>query len=175
MRGEDAVSVAPVRESQDQAVQVARLQAELAAARAEVESLQTLLKEQAVRSRRIEESRQAWAQTVDALAQPMFMHDNKGCIVRANRAYAERAGVPQERTGLPSRCTVHAPQSCAPQPNLVPVMPTVSRMAQSSGVLGSTSTSWVLPLMFRRAMLSSQKVAGPCLKPGCGYYAPLIP
>ncbi|HEX6007976.1 MAG TPA: PAS domain S-box protein [Burkholderiales bacterium] len=88
------MSVAPVRESQDQSVQVARLQAELAAARAEVESLQTLLKEQAVRSRRIEESRQAWAQTVDALAQPMFMHDNKGCIVRANRAYAERAGVP---------------------------------------------------------------------------------
>lgn len=85
---------ASVRDGQDQSVQIARLQAELAAARAEVESLQTLLKEQALRSRRIEEARQAWAQTVDALAQPIFMHDNKGCIVRANRAYAERAGVP---------------------------------------------------------------------------------
>jgi len=88
------VSVASVKDGQDQTAQVARLQAELAAARAEVESLQALLKEQAVRSRRIEEARQSWAQTVDALAQPIFMHDNKGCIVRANRAYAERAGVP---------------------------------------------------------------------------------
>lgn len=88
------MSVAPVREGQDQAAQIARLKAELAAAHVEVESLQALLKEQAVRSRRIEEARQSWAQTVDALAQPIFMHDDKGCIVRANRAYAERAGVP---------------------------------------------------------------------------------
>ena len=85
---------APVKNGPDQSAQVARLQAELAAARAEVDSLQALLKEQALRSRRIEEARQAWAQTVDALAQPIFMHDDKGCIVRANRAYAERAGVP---------------------------------------------------------------------------------
>lgn len=84
---------APVKSGQDQGAQIARLQAELAAARAEVDSLQALLKEQALRSRRIEEARQAWAQTVDALAQPVFLHDNKGCIVRANRAYAERAGV----------------------------------------------------------------------------------
>jgi PAS domain S-box-containing protein len=87
------VNVAAVKENPGQA-EIARLQAELAAARAEVESLQALLKEQALRSRRIEEARQSWALTVDALAQPIFMHDNKGCIVRANRAYAERAGVP---------------------------------------------------------------------------------
>jgi PAS domain S-box-containing protein len=73
---------------------IERLRAELAAAQAEVESLQALLNEQALRSRRIEQARQAWAQTVDALAQPIFMHDEKGCIVRANRSYAERAGVP---------------------------------------------------------------------------------
>jgi hypothetical protein len=29
-------------------------------------------------------------------------------------------GVMQERIGLPSRCTVQAPHSAAPQPNLVP-------------------------------------------------------
>lgn len=87
------MNVAAVKENPGQA-EIARLQAELAAARAEVESLQALLKEQALRSRRIEEARQSWALTVDALAQPIFMHDNKGCIVRANRAYAERAGVP---------------------------------------------------------------------------------
>src|SRR5689334_11696814 len=74
---------------------------------------------------------------------------------------AAETGVPHERTGLPSRCTVHAPHSWAPQPNFVPVMPTVSRIAQSNGVLGSTSTLWVLPLMFRRAMLSSQKLQVP--------------
>lgn len=88
------MSAVPVKDGQDQTAQIARLEAELAAARAEVESLQALLKEQALRSRRIEEARQSWAQTVDALAQPIFMHDSKGCIVRANRAYAERAGVP---------------------------------------------------------------------------------
>jgi len=71
-----------------------RLQAELAATRAQVEKLQGLLNEQELRSRRIEQARQAWAQTVDALAQPIFMHDEKGAIVRANKAYAERAGVP---------------------------------------------------------------------------------
>ena len=87
------MNVAAVKENPSQA-DIARLQSELAAARAEVESLQALLKEQALRSRRIEEARQSWAITVDALAQPIFMHDNKGCIVRANRAYAERAGVP---------------------------------------------------------------------------------
>ena len=40
----------------------------------------------------------------------------------------------------PSRCTVQAPHSAAPQPNLVPVMPSVSRSAQRIGVAGSAST-----------------------------------
>src|SRR3954463_912954 len=56
-------------------------------------------------------------------------------------------GVLQERIGLPSKRTVQAPHSAAPQPNLVPVMPRVSRSTQRSGVLGSASTSRVLPLM----------------------------
>jgi PAS domain S-box-containing protein len=84
----------PVKEAPNQAAEIARLRAELAAARAEVDSMQALLNEQEMRSRRIEQARQAWAQTVDALSQPIFMHDNKGCIVRANRAYAERTGMP---------------------------------------------------------------------------------
>lgn len=84
----------PVKEASSQTAEIARLRAELAAARAEADSLQALLNEQEMRSRRIEQARQAWAQTVDALSQPIFMHDNKGCIVRANRAYAERTGMP---------------------------------------------------------------------------------
>ena len=71
-----------------------QLRADLAAARAELDKLTATLNEQETSSRRVERARQAWAQTVDALAQPIFMHDQNGCIVRANRAYADRAGVP---------------------------------------------------------------------------------
>lgn len=70
-----------------------QLRTQLAAALAQVEKLTAALREQEVLSRRVEHARQAWAQTVDALAQPIFMHDENGSIVRANRAYADRAGV----------------------------------------------------------------------------------
>ena len=68
---------------------------------------------------------------------------------------AAEAGVLQERIGMPSRCTVQEPHRPAPQPNLVPIMPRLSRMTQSRGVLGSTSTLWALPLTLRLIMLSS--------------------
>ncbi len=71
-----------------------RLRADLAAARAELDKLTAMMREQETSSRRVERARQAWAQTVDALAQPIFMHDQNACIVRANRAYADRTGVP---------------------------------------------------------------------------------
>ncbi|OGA54445.1 MAG: hypothetical protein A3G24_06965 [Betaproteobacteria bacterium RIFCSPLOWO2_12_FULL_62_13] len=74
--------------------EVEQLRAQLAAARAHVEKLTALLHEQEVFSQRVERASRAWTQTVDALAQPIFMHDETGCIVRANRAYAKRAGVP---------------------------------------------------------------------------------
>src|SRR5271168_3472962 len=56
------------------------------------------------------------------------------------------SGVMQERMALPSRCTVHAPHSAMPQPNLVPVRPATSRTAQSKGMLGSASSVVGLPL-----------------------------
>src|SRR5580658_3834954 len=56
------------------------------------------------------------------------------------------SGVAQERIGRPSRCTVQAPQSAMPQPNLVPVSPATSRSAQSSGMAGSASSVVGLPL-----------------------------
>src|SRR6476659_2794389 len=65
---------------------------------------------------------------------------------------AAETGITHERVALPSRCTVHAPQTAAPHPYLVPVRPTCSRIAQSSGVLGSTFTSLVLPLIVRRGI-----------------------
>src|ERR1700730_5381028 len=54
--------------------------------------------------------------------------------------------VTHERIGCPSRCTVHAPHNAMPQPNLVPVRPSVSRSTHSNGMSGSTSTSVSLPL-----------------------------
>src|SRR4029077_7266247 len=56
------------------------------------------------------------------------------------------SGVMQERMALPSKCTVHAPHSAMPQPNLVPVRPATSRTAQSRGMLGSASNVVGLPL-----------------------------
>ena len=48
---------------------------------------------------------------------------------------------------MPSRCTVQAPHRPAPQPNLVPVICSCSRMTQSSGVSSAVSTWRDWPLM----------------------------
>src|SRR5262245_22267553 len=66
----------------------------------------------------------------------------------------------QERTALPSTWTVHAPHWATPHPYLTPVSPTCSRIAHNSGVLGSTFTSLVLPLMVNRAMDVSSSRGG---------------
>jgi hypothetical protein len=60
---------------------------------------------------------------------------------------AAATGVTQERIGWPSRCTVQAPHSAMPQPNLVPVRPITSRSTHSNGISGGTSTVWTLPLI----------------------------
>src|SRR5688572_11127647 len=64
------------------------------------------------------------------------------------------------RTALPSTCTVHAPHIAMPQPNLVPVSPMPSRIAHRSGVSGSTSTSWRLPLTVSATIWKSLLRAG---------------
>src|SRR5262249_36218305 len=73
----------------------------------------------------------------------------------------------QERCARPLTCTVQAPQRPAPQPYLVPVNPTWSRMIQRSGVLGSASTETCLSLSVNETMgppferyLAMQCVAG---------------
>src|SRR6266852_8063474 len=53
--------------------------------------------------------------------------------------------VTQERVASPLICTVQAPQSAMPQPNFVPVMFSVSRRTQSSGMSGLTSTDFAVP------------------------------
>src|SRR5437870_12253679 len=69
-------------------------------------------------------------------------------------------GMTQERMARPSTCTVHAPHCATPHPYLVPVSPTCSRIAHNSGVLGSTFTSLVLPLIVNRAMDVSSSGCG---------------
>src|SRR5689334_1123316 len=63
--------------------------------------------------------------------------------------------VMQERVAVPSTCTVQAPHSAMPQPNLVPVMPSTSRNTQSSGVSLSTSTRCVVPFTLMLTAMAS--------------------
>src|SRR2546428_10368710 len=69
-------------------------------------------------------------------------------------------GCTHERTAWPFTCTVHAPQSAIPQPNLVPVRPMVSRITHSSGVSGSTSTEYIFPLTRNENMSSASQMCG---------------
>src|SRR5712671_5550892 len=62
-------------------------------------------------------------------------------------------GVTHERTGLPSISTVQAPHCARPQPNLGPFSSRSFRRMYRSGVLASTATVLVLPLI-RRSKLA---------------------
>lgn len=44
--------------------------------------------------RTLDKARRAWAAAIDAVADPVFMHDEGGYLMRVNQAYAARAGVP---------------------------------------------------------------------------------
>src|SRR6266581_3148295 len=65
---------------------------------------------------------------------------------------AAPTGITQARLGMPSRCTVQAPQSATPQPNLVPFMPSRSRKTHSRGMSGDASTVCDLPLILSVTM-----------------------
>jgi len=61
-------------------------------------------------------------------------------VVILSPAVAE-TGIKHDRIGRPSICTVHAPHSPMPHPNLVPFNFNESLITQSNGVLGSKSDS----------------------------------
>ena len=69
---------------------------------------------------------------------------------------AAETGSVHERTARPSRWTVQAPHAEMPQPNLVPVRPSVSRIAQRSGMSGSTSSACSLPLTVSAMAMGTQ-------------------
>ena len=63
------------------------------------------------------------------------------------RPSACTASIRHERTGSPSSCTVHAPQTPCSQPTCVPVSPAWWRMKSDSSVRGSTSPAYGAPLI----------------------------
>ncbi|MDP3482494.1 MAG: PAS domain S-box protein, partial [Sulfuricella sp.] len=79
---------------------LARLQAELEAAlareRASQESrraLLAMLEDLEESQREVERARREWLSAMDAVQDPIFMHDREYRVIRANRAYAERASM----------------------------------------------------------------------------------
>ena len=49
----------------------------------------------------------AWGSAIDAVSDLVFMHDEGGCLMRVNRAYAEHAGVrPSDLLGRPFRAVM---------------------------------------------------------------------
>src|SRR5204862_802806 len=74
------------------------------------------------------------------------------------------SGATQERMAWPSRWTVQAPHRAMPQPNFVPVNPKESRITQSKGVEGSSSTVTGFPFKKKEVMATSKKSRG--------YYSP---
>src|SRR5918999_3256268 len=68
-------------------------------------------------------------------------------------------GVTQEGTALPFTCTVHAPHCAIPQPYLVPVSFSSSRITQSRGVLASDFDVTVLPFRVKAVMWSPSRGA----------------
>src|SRR6185312_788537 len=71
---------------------------------------------------------------------------------------ASLSAVWQERTASPLIWTVQAPHRPAPQPNLVPVICSCSRMTQSSGVSLAASTDILCPLILRLGIFASPPV-----------------
>ena len=68
---------------------------------------------------------------------------------------AAETGMLQERTGAPSRCTVQAPHWAMPQPNLVPVSPSSSRITHNSGVSADCSDFTALPFTVKLSIPTS--------------------
>src|ERR1700722_17738793 len=77
---------------------------------------------------------------------------------------ASFTSTPQERIATPSTWTVQAPHCAMPQPYFVPVRPTFSLIAHSSGVSGSTSTSKDFPLTTRFAITAPLVLSNPSIE-----------
>src|SRR5262245_45203048 len=75
---------------------------------------------------------------------PILSAESPSIVTTVLPATAE-TGVVHERTAWPLTCTVHAPQTAMPQPNLVPVRPNSSRTTHINGVSGSSADETAFP------------------------------
>lgn len=106
-RGSSSVPARPMRASVKQGDSSAPLttraldyEGRIADLRAKIHELEesrsvlaTLLRDLETKEGRIEHIHQSWLAVIDAILDPIFMHDRDGRIMRANRAYAELAGM----------------------------------------------------------------------------------
>src|ERR1700689_283167 len=69
----------------------------------------------------------------------------RSSMVRISLFAAELIGVTHDLTAWPFLCTVHAPQSAMPHPNLVPVRARMSRPYHKRGMPGSPSKLRSIP------------------------------
>ena len=82
--------------------QIAELQQRLAALEEESAGLRRQLVELESKHRKLEQIRRQWTATLDAVKDPVFVHDEQFRIIRANEAYARQAGKPvKEVIGKP--------------------------------------------------------------------------
>src|SRR3954469_8935081 len=86
----------------------------------------------------------------------LTVFDSPSMVTMRSVGLRLETGIEQERRTSPLICTEHAPHWATPQPYLVPVSPTCSRITHSSGVSASTRTLRVLPLTLSVAMVSSR-------------------
>jgi PAS domain S-box-containing protein/putative nucleotidyltransferase with HDIG domain len=72
---------------------VKQLQGQLAVAEESRESMLYMLEDINESTAAIKQAKEEWEQTFDAVTDPIFLHDSEFRIMRANRAYAEEAGM----------------------------------------------------------------------------------
>ena len=84
---------------------IAKLEQRIAEHTDECESLCARLEELGKEHQQVEQVRQQWVATLNAVDDPIFVHDEKLCIIRANTAYAKRAGLPVQDISMVEACT----------------------------------------------------------------------
>jgi PAS domain S-box-containing protein/putative nucleotidyltransferase with HDIG domain len=86
----------------NQSDHIAKLEQHIAALTDENANLRSKLKELDKKYQQVEQVRQQWTATLDAVSDPIFVHDEQCRIIRANTAYAKCAGLPvQDIIGKP--------------------------------------------------------------------------
>ncbi len=84
----------PLRQQHAAAERAREATAKSAALAASVEELQHLREAAEARARELNETHRQWMHALESVPEPIFLHDREFRVLQANRAYAERAGLP---------------------------------------------------------------------------------